>query len=229
MQKNHKSRFLLSLIIKSLIIIIGITGIYATVTTSTFMISFKSFLYFTIQSNLLVVIITCIFLYFHYIEYKKGIRKFNNHWLLVKFALTVAITVTFLVFFILLAPTLPKSYLLSYDNFSVHLIVPLLALVDFLLFDYQIDLSNFKPLIGLSMPLYYLIFALILSLFSIDFHGQKVPYFFLNYEKLGWLFEHDQMGVLIWVLILMMCISFLSYLLSLICKYLTKINRKQVD
>ncbi|NLC94112.1 MAG: hypothetical protein GX676_00275 [Bacilli bacterium] len=223
--RNINKNYYVSLIIKSLIIIIGLTGIYATVSTGTFMISFKSFLYYTIQSNLAIVLITSIFWYFHYLLYKKGINKINNQWLLAKFSLTVAITVTFLVFFILLAPTLPKSYLLSYDNFSVHLIVPLLAIIDFFLFDYQLNLSKFKPLVGLLMPIYYLVFALVLSLFSVDFHGQKVPYFFLNYEELGWLFEYHKMGVIIWVVILMICIIFISYLYALICKYIFKIKK----
>lgn len=160
------------------------------------MMSYTAFLYYTIQSNIVIIIISIIFLYLHYLEFKSNKTYTSNSLLVLKFSLTVAITVTFLVFFILLAPTLSTSYLLFFDNFSVHLIVPLLAIIDFFIFDYKIDLSKARPLVGLIMPGYYLIFALVLLIFGVEFHGEIVPYFFMNYEILGWTFEKGQMGVI---------------------------------
>lgn len=211
MEKQTK-KFYISLALKALIILIGLSGIILTVTMGKFMISFSAFLYFTIQSNLAVVAIAAIFSCLHYREFIKAVTGF---WLSVKFSLTVAITITFLVFFILLTPTLPASYLLSYDNFSVHLLVPLLAILDFFLFDHEIDLKVWKPLLGLAMPLYYLVFALVLSAFRVDFHGERAPYFFLNYEKLGWTVERGQMGVAFWILVLCAFFTLLSYAFAL--------------
>jgi len=227
MEKELKKQFYLSLVIKSLIILFGITGIFATIYQGQFMISFKSFLYYTIQSNLLVIFITAVFLYFHYLEYIKGRIVINNNWLLAKFAIAVAITITFLVFFTLLAPTLPASYLLSFDNFSVHLIVPVLAIIDFFIFDYKIEFGKLKQLIALAMPLYYLIFVLTLSAFSVDFNGEIVPYFFLNYEKNGWLWEKNEMGVIFWIIILSLCMVMLAYLFSFAIKSRKKQREKK--
>ena len=213
MEKELKKQFYLSLVIKSLIILFGITGIFATIYQGQFMISFKSFLYYTIQSNLLVIFITAVFLYFHYLEYIKGRIVINNNWLLAKFAIAVAITITFLVFFTLLAPTLPASYLLSFDNFSVHLIVPVLAIIDFFIFDYKIEFGKLKQLIALAMPLYYLIFVL-LSAFSVDFNGEIVPYFF-ELRKKRMAVGKNEMGVIFWIIILSLCMVMLAYLFSL--------------
>lgn len=220
----QKSKFYLSMIIKALIIAIGISGIVATVNMGSFMLSYTAFLYYTIQSNIFVVVIAAIFMALHILEFR-GKKVINNGWLIAKFSLTVAITITFLVFFILLAPTLPVSYLLSFDNFSVHLIVPLLAIADFFLFDYKADVKGAKFLFGLAMPLYYLIFSLILSAFTVSFHGERVPYFFLNYDKLGWLWEKGQMGVAFWIIILCVCFTLLSYLFALGVKLRNKNNK----
>ena len=57
----QKSKFYLSMIIKALIIAIGISGIVATVNMGSFMLSYTAFLYYTIQSNIFVVVIAAIF------------------------------------------------------------------------------------------------------------------------------------------------------------------------
>lgn len=227
MENLLKKKFILSLLIKSLIIIIGISGVIMTISIGSFMISYNAFLYYTIQSNLVVIIISVIFLIFHCIEYIKGKKIINTCWLLIKYSITVAITITFLVFFVLLTPTLPASYLLSYDNFSVHLIVPLLAILDFFLFDYKIDLSGLKPLLGLGMPLYYVIFVFVLAIIGLDFNGEKVPYFFLNYDKLGWVWEKQEMGVVFWIIILCCFMVLLSYLFALGIKYRKKKSKNE--
>ena len=116
------------------------------------------------------------------------------------------------------SPDTSASYLLSFENFSVHLIVPVLAIIDFFIFDYKIEFGKLKQLIALAMPLYYLIFVLTLSAFSVDFNGEIVPYFFLNYEKNGWLWEKNEMGVIFWIIILSLCMVMLAYLFSFAIK-----------
>lgn len=71
MEKQTK-KFYISLALKALIILIGLSGIILTVTMGKFMISFSAFLYFTIQSNLAVVAIAAIFSCLHYREFIKG-------------------------------------------------------------------------------------------------------------------------------------------------------------
>jgi hypothetical protein len=152
------------------------------------------------------------------LEHKNKKKYITNGLLLVKFSLTVAITITFLVFFVLLAPILSLDYLLSYSNFSVHLVVPLLAMLDYFLFDYKVNLQGKRYLVGLAMPFYYLIFALVLSVLAVDFNGTNVPYFFLNYNKIGWLFEKNNFGVIFWIITLGIFFTLLSYLFAFLTK-----------
>lgn len=71
MPDNLKKKLYLSLLIKSLIIVIGISGIIATINIGSFMISYSAFLYYTIQSNIVIIIISVIFLILHYLEFIK--------------------------------------------------------------------------------------------------------------------------------------------------------------
>ncbi|HOO22232.1 MAG TPA: hypothetical protein PKY53_00960 [Clostridia bacterium] len=72
MESKMKIKFIVSIAIKALIIAIGISGIIATVNMGSFMLSYTAFLYYTIQSNLFVVIIAAIFLGLQCNEYKTG-------------------------------------------------------------------------------------------------------------------------------------------------------------
>jgi hypothetical protein len=105
--------------------------------------------------------------------------------------------------------------------------VPVLAIIDFFIFDYKIEFGKLKQLIALAMPLYYLIFVLTLSAFSVDFNGEIVPYFFLNYEKNGWLWEKNEMGVIFWIIILSLCMVMLAYLFSFAIKSRKKQREKK--
>lgn len=214
--------------IKIALIIVGIIGISLTLSNGGFMGSLSSLLFFTIQSNITIVLITLIFLIADIIELKSGKTFINNQWLIVKFLFTVAITITFLVFFGLLAPTMPISYLASFSNLSVHMIVPLLALIDFFVYDHRIVLKRANPLFGIAMPLYYLAFALILSFSGVTFGGDAiVPYFFLDYEKFGWFSFKDGMGVFYWIIILMAAMTGLSFLMAYIAKVIDRKTKKK--
>ena len=147
---------------RSALIIVGILGIIFTMfSAGTFMGDNKALYYFTVQSNITIIGITIVFLVDTIRQLFKKESFINQVLLKIKYVFTIAITITFLVFTVLLAPTLGIEYLLSYNNFSLHFIVPILAIVDFLLFDVYIKLTKFNCLLGLAMPVYYLFFFLL--------------------------------------------------------------------
>ena len=81
-------------------------------------------------------------------------KSFINQTLLfIKYVATVAITVTFLVFFTMLAPLMGVDYLLSFNNFSLHAIVPILAIVDLILFDTDIKITYTNSLLATIAPI----------------------------------------------------------------------------
>ena len=111
-----------------------------------------------------------------------------------KYAATVSILVTFLVFLCVLAPRVPGGLMAAYaqDHWAslcLHLITPALTAADFLLHD-ALPVRWRKKHIFLSLlpPLVYYAFVLLLSWAGFRWGGMAGPYFFLDYAgPAGWL------------------------------------------
>jgi hypothetical protein len=146
-------------------------------------------------------------------------KSFMNQLLLYfKFAATIAVTLTFIVFFTMLAPLVGINYLISFNNFSLHAIVPILAIVDFILFDTDINITYPKSLIGTAMPLYYLFFVYIGVPLNLRYgENIKFPYFFMDYETNGFLFEKG-LGIIFWIIVMFIGVSAMCLLFCLILK-----------
>ena len=208
---------ILKIAIKVAIIVVGVLGIVLSASSDSFMGNGYVFMFFTVQSNLTIMGISLVFLVNDIRMMFKKESFLNNIFYLIKYTFTIAILITFLVFFIMLAPTLGIDYLLSFKNFSLHAIVPILAIIDFFIFDKGINLTYRNSLVGTFMPIYYLLFFLIgIPLnFRYSSDGLKAPYFFLNYEEIGWFAITDKgPGVFIYVLILLALIVLLGFLFT---------------
>ncbi len=227
MDKKEVVRISSNFLIEVLLIGIGVYGIIINFTGTGFMGNGSLLLYFTIQSNIAIIAITTIFLILKTIKLKYEKKIISNWLLIIKFIFTVGITITFLVFFVLLAPTMPLEYLLSMENLTVHFLVPLFAIVDFFFFDNHIKLHKVMPLVGTIFPLLYLGFVFLCIALNITFNGQLVPYFFLNYEELTWFnFTSKGPGVLYWILVLLVFVIILCYLFYLIIYLINKRRKK---
>ncbi len=174
-----------------LIIIASLTGI---VMGSKSIVDFVAkLLYFTIQSNLILVV--CI----GYAAWAT-LRNLAGPSPLLKGAATVYISITALVYNLILAKALagsplpPGTIIVPFiggtlSNDLVHIIAPLMAVLDWLLFDVHGRLRWQYPLRWLTYPLGYLAFVLIRGLLV---HGPFVypnlhyPYPFLNVDKIGY-------------------------------------------
>ncbi|MGD9910208.1 MAG: Pr6Pr family membrane protein [Candidatus Izemoplasmatales bacterium] len=159
----------------------------------------QEFSYYTVQSNLFV------FGFFLYLLLKKRTTtRIQN----IKGAITIAIMITFIVYHLMLAPTLtekPDFWM----NFFVHTYTPLMVLLDYFLFDPKGELSyKFVPY-WLVVPIYYLVYAnmyaLLGGLFIYDESVSRYPYYFINPDKIGW------GGVLFYVLGISVFVILLSY------------------
>ena len=216
---------ILSVIVKSLLVAVGLSGIIVTYVSAGFMSGGTTFLYFTVQSNITIVAITAVFL-IDAISILRGNSSFNNQILLhIKFCFTIAITITFIVFVTLLAPLVGINYFFSYSNFSLHIIVPILAIFDFFMFDTNIKIKRISFLAGIVMPVYYFFFFLLGRAIGFTYlNGDIAPYFFLNYEKNGWFtISSNGLGVFYWVIILL---AFAAGL-SLLFLFLMKLRQKR--
>ena len=222
MDKDRKKELITSIVLKSLIIVGGIGGLIASF-IMTEIGAKNEILYYTIQSNIWILAIMIVFLIFDSTIYAKGKDGLIPQWLwILKYIFTVAITLTgfvynFVLFPASLASTEPTNPL-EIDSFLMHIYVPVLAIADFIKFDYRLKANKWTAFYGLITPVYYLPFAIIAAqLGAVYKNGERFPYFFLNYERFSWFGFNGMPGVFYWLIIVLGIVLGISYLL-LICR-----------
>ena len=187
------------------------TGVYLEITKHG---GFGMLLYYTVLSNLLVMIFT------GYLLWK--MRREGDHWqssslLRLKGGVTMSIMITCVIYHFMLAPLTTDFYRL--ENFLCHYIVPLWFLVDTIIFDKSRQYKWFDPIVWTVLPLFYMGFAILNGfVIKMDVPNAKdspFPYFFLNANKYGWGF------VFRWAAII-----FVAYMVSGYLFYLVKNIKK---
>ena len=177
-------------------------------------------LYFTLQSNLWIgatLLILSLKKQFNFSEKALKIIYF------IKYIFTVSITVTFVVFWALLAPFAHRDNYKPWTASSLltHLFAPIFAIADYFVDTNPIEFRKASVLYSTLPPLFYLIFASVLSVLGVDFgRGQTYPYFFLNYNSPAGLFgltkEPLALGSAYWILLfLIMVLSFGAFIKAL--------------
>ena len=209
-----KRRLKFSILLKSLGVLFGFIGLALTfIGGDGFVTSGEALLYFTIQSNLWILLTMVVYLI-------AAIRRYLGHevslprWLsIVKYVFTVAISLTFVVFALLLSPFMDLAYLASPSNLCMHFLAPICAILDFIFFDSKISFTKKEVLWTLIPPLYYLVFALGLSFAGVKFaEGASVPYYFLDYTTRGWFaISSSGMGVVYWILLMLGLVTGLAF------------------
>ena len=196
---------------RSFMFLAAFTGIYLEITKHG---GFGMLLYYTVLSNLLVMIFT------GYLLWK--MRREGDHWqssslLRLKGGITMSIMITCVIYHFMLAPLTKDFYRL--ENFLCHYIVPLWFLVDTIIFDKSRQYKCFDPIVWTVLPLLYMGFAILNGfVLKMDVPNAKdspFPYFFLNANKYGWGF------VFRWAAII-----FVAYMVSGYLFYLVKNIKK---
>jgi hypothetical protein len=153
----------------------------------------QTFRYYTVQSNLLVLIwLTVAIVYWN---------RPRKHFLLkpmYRGAFTVYITVTFVIFATLLQSLVSPQGIDAYLNAITHYVTPLAFIVDWILFERKQSYLWRYALYWLIYPLAYLVFSQIYGRLTGNY-----LYPFLNFPQLGW------GGLAAWVAIL--CAVFLIF------------------
>ena len=106
----------LKIALKASLAIVGILGIIFTAQSSAFTGGGSDFFFFTVQSNIFIIVMSLLFLVNDVMLLVNKKSFVNQTLLLIKYVATVAITITFIVFFTLLAPLMGVDYLLSFIN-----------------------------------------------------------------------------------------------------------------
>ena len=231
------SRKLIGEILSNLIVFgFAMIGVLATILSSSFMSGTSVILYYTIQSNIWIGLTCLIFAIALIVQANKNTIVIPKWLYLIKFIFVVAITLTMIVFWTLLAPTLMiPSYLFSLSNLFSHTLTPLAALITFIGFDSRKQrLSIKESLLSLVTPVYYLIFVFIMCALGITFHTFQTPYFFLNFYEFGWFgsavysntYGFATFGVFYWILIILAFIFLLGYGLTFVNQCVYRISHK---
>lgn len=144
-----------------------------------------------------------------------------------KFVGLLAILLTFFVYNIMLAPT--KSLQINFSIFSIslHVLMPILYVVDWVLF-YERKATWEYPLLSVVFPILYISFVFVhatcygfnASIMNFAGTGPHIyPYFFLNIDKIG------VSGVVKWVAILAVAFIAVGYIMYGIDKLILKLKK----
>ena len=153
----------------------------------------KMLAYYTNISN--IIILAYIFLSVIHTAIGLGIKgKKGTSTLLPRFkgAVIMMLAATFLVYHFVLAPRLFRMSV-NYDVYGlpdilIHYFTPLMAILDWLLFDKKGKYRLFEPLLWLLIPAVYFIAILIRAEIGPPLNnlGVRYPYFFIDADLLGW-------------------------------------------
>ena len=169
-----------SCILKIIVIVSAVVGtvLSAAGGRHSFMGGNVVFMYFTIQSNILIAV-TCLI----GLALMAANKKIGKVWYIIKLVGTVAITLTGVVFCFVLAPTM-KMAAWSIQNILTHVVVPVASIADFFVIGPCIDAEIKKRSVFFVIipPLLYAVYAGIGYVKGWQFGlGVNYPYFFLNW------------------------------------------------
>lgn len=207
----------ISLLYKLLVFISLLAGIILNLINTKSIISILS--YYTLQSNI-ICLITFLGILIA-ILLKKDYRKSEVYYV-IKGGIVIAIFITAIMYQIALTP---YSFQMDYNfgnrylaNLLVHVISPLLVILDYFIFDSKGKFKWFYPLIWLFIPLNYVIYVYTYSLNGGRFYGiggsRDFAYIFLDYNQIGYI------SVAKFLIAMSIFILTISYLLVLIDKKL---------
>ena len=193
-------------IIRICIIIAAAFGLYLQI----FIGGLHKLNFYTIWSNIAVMVF-----YIYYLT-----RKDEKEGLLrIKGGIVLGITLTFIVYNVLLLPTVKPEDFYNWKNYTLHYIVPLLCIFDCLFYD-KVKYKYPDPLYWTIFPLFYAIFALVKGIvYPVNIPGEDspFPYFFVDINKLGGL------GVARYIIII--CVFYI--ILGYVVLFIKKINIKK--
>ena len=216
----------LSYVLKIIVIVSAVVGIVMSAIgdKDTFMGGPVVLMYYTVQSNIAIAVVCAIGLYF-----MSRNKTVSNAWFVAKFVLTVAITLTGVVFCFILAPTMTITAW-NFQNTLTHVVVPVAAVADFFVTGIYGDIRREHNIFITIPPLLYVVYAGIGYVCNWQFgFGHNYPYFFLNWGSplglFGFSGQFPFMGTIWWILLLLAFLFLVGRLYISILNRLKASNR----
>lgn len=201
----------ISIILKIVVVVSATLGTIFSVTASaeTSVGGETAFMYFTIQSNILIALICLIGIFLIITN-----RIDNKVWHVIKLVGTVAITLTGFVFCFIIAPLMETGAWMIH-NILTHVVVPLAAIADYIAVCSVLRIKRINVLWVDVPPLLYGIYAIIGYIRGWEFlDGNNYPYYFLNWGTEAGAFgvssKQPFLGTVWWILILLGFVIFIG-------------------
>lgn len=202
----------ISIVLKIIVILSAVIGTFLSYMAGrdSFMGGNVVFMYFTIQSNIAIALISAIGAYLLCTN-----KRISKPWYIIKFVGTVSITLTGVVFGLVLAPTL-GAQAWNIQNTLTHLVVPVVAVIDFFVTSSVLNIKKRNVLYVIIPPILYAIYAGVGYVRGWEFaKGINYPYFFLNWGSkagaFGFTDELPFMGSAWWILLLLVFLLIVGY------------------
>ena len=179
-KKGDSMKETIKLIYRFLIVIVSAIALYLNFK----LLGFKEgIIYFTNLSNLLC------FIYFTILIIMTLLKKVkrNDTYYIIKGMVTMAITITMFIYNILLT----SNGMAVFEGHElecnlVHLVVPLMVILDYIIFGEKGNLKKEYPIIWSLVLILYQIFVIIYVAFGGTFmNGATYPYFYMDINKYG--------------------------------------------
>jgi hypothetical protein len=155
-------------------------------------VSWVILLYYTTQSNILVLVMTGILAVRTALALKRdGVQGSASFFERPSAIVMLSISVTFLLYWTMLAPhTSDSASIISFSNLQVHTFTPLFMMFDYFFFAERGKLKNRDPFLFALIPYAYLAQCTILGFSGVRYHvdgGQstRFPYFFVDFDISG--------------------------------------------
>lgn len=200
------------IIFRVLLLLGCLLGLYQNSGLSSGALNLQMFNFYTILSNA-VCLLFFIFMLIKTIS--NGISPAPRF----KGAITMMITVTFLIYHFVL---LPQSFTMTsdYDSFSmadilVHYYTPIMVILDWILFDEKDRYKWYDPFIWLIIPYSYFIYVIIRAEVGgvLTAIGSRYPYYFIDIDAIG-------VTNVLWNVIILSCVFlFLGYIIYVVNKF----------
>ncbi len=214
------------LIFQTIYCVLAIIGLLNSVGYFAAKFNSNFYVYYTNLSNYICMVVMFISLIKTIKQANKKEDSYCNTAPTFNFMCVIMIMVTFFVYNILLAKeNTVIQYFTSQSNMIMHVILPIMFILNWILFYEHDSLKWYHPLLSVIIPIVYVAFIFIRATIL---QGSKqaflYPYFFLNVDNLGW------RGVFSWIAILFFVFVALGYILlgldriHSIRKYLNKKN-----
>lgn len=219
---NQKKRNLIALILNAIVVVLVLIYLITRLVSAGNEILGNSGLgmlkYYTNLSNFLAGIISAIVLPYEIISFRKGKDALPLWASLIKFAVTIALLITFLVTACFLGPTNAAnggSYwaLFAGGNFIVHLLVPVTSSVCFCLFETKPVIKFRFSFVGMSTLMLYAIF------YITNFYAHLIPGGGIQgqseYDWYGFFGDKGPLGIVLTIFVMLAFSYLLSFLVWL--------------